>query len=209
MRIVGLTGRIGTGKSTVARWLGEDGAVVIDSDALVAELYARDRALQARLAERFGAHVVRDGQVDRPALRGALAGPAEVAALEAIVHPAVRALRDERLIGARAAGAGAVVVEAIKLVESGGSAICDELWIVVVEERVQLARLAQRGMFEAEARARMQWQGTPASWTEAFLAESGRLGRPRSVLIVDNSASEEEGRAQVRRLWRGVAPSAP
>src|SRR5688572_3699334 len=109
MRIVGLTGRIGTGKSTVARWLAEYGAVVLDSDALVAELYASDRALQARLAERFGAHVVRAGQVDRVALRRALAGPADVAALEAIVHPAVQALRDERLGDARAAGAGAAV----------------------------------------------------------------------------------------------------
>src|SRR5687767_11362492 len=138
MRIVGLTGRIGTGKSTVARWLAEHGAVVLDSDALVAELYESDRALQARLSERFGAAVVRDNHVDKGALRAALHGPDEIRALEALVHPTVQALRDRKLNEARSAGTPAVVVEAIKLVESGGSAICDELWIVVAEERIQL-----------------------------------------------------------------------
>ena len=102
MRIVGLTGRIGTGKSTVARWLAEHGAMVLDSDALVAELYEGDAALQARLAGRFGAAVARDGRVDKGALRAALHGPAEVQALEALVHPAVQALRDRRLEEARA-----------------------------------------------------------------------------------------------------------
>lgn len=205
MRIVGLTGRIGTGKSTVARWLAADGAVLLDSDALVGEIYESDHALQARLAEQFGAAVVRDGRVDKAALRLALDSPNAVTTLELIVHPAVQALRDERLAHARASGAAASIVEAIKLVESGGSAICDELWIVVADERVQLERLALRGTSEREARARMEWQGTPASWTEAFLAESARLGRARPVLIVDNSASELEGRSQVSRLWRGAA----
>ena len=205
MRIVGLTGRIGTGKSTVARWLADYGAAVLDSDALVAELYESDAALQARLAERFGAAVVREGRVDKGALRAVLHAPAEIQALEALVHPAVQALRDQRITQARAAGAPAVVVEAIKLVESGGAAICDELWIVVAAERVQLERLAARGVSPEEARARMAWQGTPATWTEAFLAESARLGKPRSVIVFDNSGSESEGRAQVSRLWCGAA----
>ncbi|MGI8424133.1 MAG: dephospho-CoA kinase [Chloroflexota bacterium] len=205
MRIVGLTGRIGTGKSTVAAWLAEYGARVVDSDALVAELYETDATLQGRLRTQFGQHVVREARVDRAVLRRALVEPAAVAALEEIVHPAVQALRDKKLAAARADGTSACVVEAIKLVESGGSAICDELWIVVAGERVQFDRLARRGMEEAEARRRMEWQGTPASWTEGFLAESTRLGEPRPVMIFDNSGSEDQGRAQVSRLWRGVS----
>ena len=197
---------MGAGKSTVARWLAEVGAIVLDSDALVAELYERDRALQESLAARFGAHVLSGDRVNKAALRAALTEPAAVRSLEAIVHPAVHALRDRRLTAARAAGAPAAIVEAIKMVESGGSAICDELWIVVADERVQLARLSARGIDAAEARARMQWQGTPASWTEEFIAESVRLGRPRPVLIVDNSGPETQGRAQVTRLWCGAAP---
>src|SRR5688572_14551160 len=128
MRIVGLTGRIGTGKSTVARWLTEHGAVALDADTQVTELYESDRSLQALLAERFGAAVIRDGRVDKPALRVAIGGPEDVAALEALVHPAVTRFREERLDQLRATGVPAVVVEAIKLVESGGSATCDELW---------------------------------------------------------------------------------
>lgn len=206
MRIVGLTGRIGTGKSTVAHWLAEYGAVVLDSDALVAELYESDRALQTRLAGKFGPHVIRNRQVDKAALRAALVDKDAIAALEAIVHPAVQALRDRRLIAARVSGAPAAVVEAIKLVESGGSVICDELWIVVAEERTQIERLALRGVTEGEARRRMEWQGTPASWTDAFLVESARLGRARPLIVFDNSGSEEDGRRQVTRLWRGAAP---
>jgi dephospho-CoA kinase len=205
MRIVGLTGRIGTGKSTLARWLAEHGAVTLDSDALVAELYASDRALQGRLAERFGAAVTGNGGIDKSALRAALTDQAAVQSLERIVHPAVQALRDEKLTAAEQAGAPAVVIEAIKLVESGGAAICDELWVVVADERVQLERLETRGVSEAEARARMEWQGAPATWIEAFVAESVRLKKPRPVIVFDNSGSEIEGRAQVSRLWRGAA----
>jgi dephospho-CoA kinase len=206
MRIVGLTGRIGTGKSTVARWLAEHGAVTLDSDVLVAELYERDAPLRARLAARFGPQVIRGKGVDRAALRASLTDKAAIVALEEIVHPEVQALRDRKLIAARRAGASAAVVEAIKLVESGGSKVCDELWIVVAEERVQLERLARRGVSDAEARRRMEWQGSPASWTDAFLAESARLGRARPVIVFDNSGSEVDGRAQVSRLWRGVSP---
>jgi dephospho-CoA kinase len=204
VRIVGLTGRIGTGKSTVARWLGELGLAVIDSDALVAELYESDSALLASLARQFGSQVVHAGRVDKDALRGALKEPGALDALEQLVHPAVHRLRDERLAAARAGGAPGCAVEAIKLVESGGSAACDELWIVVATESVQLDRLAGRGTDAAEARRRMSWQGTPESWMAGFLSESALLGRPRPVVILDNSGDEPTGRAQVERLWNGV-----
>ncbi|HEU5319123.1 MAG TPA: dephospho-CoA kinase [Chloroflexota bacterium] len=204
MRIVGLTGRIGTGKSTVARWLADLGLAAIDSDALVAELYERNAALQAALAERFGSDVLRGGRVDKEVLRARAQVPGALDALERLVHPAVHLLRDHHLAVARAAGAPGCVVEAIKLVESGGSASCDELWIVVAAEPVQLGRLARRGVDEPEARRRMAWQGTVKSWTEAFLAESVRLGRARPIVIFDNSADEASGRAQAARLWRGA-----
>ena len=204
MRIVGLTGRIGTGKSTVAAWLADLGALTLDSDALVAELYERDAPLRARLAARFGQQVIRGQGVDKAALRASLTDAAAVTALEEIVHPAVRALRDRKLLAARGSGVGAAVVEAIKLVESGGSEICDELWIVVAAEPVQLERLARRGVSEEEARRRMAWQGTPATWSDAFLSESSRLGRYRPVILFDNSGTAEHGRAEVTRLWRGV-----
>lgn len=210
MRVVGVTGTIGAGKSTVARWLEESGAVHIDSDALVRELYESDAALQSRLRERFGSTVLSSNGVDRRALGAVVfADAAALRDLEQIVHPAVQDLRDRYIRTAREAGAPACVVEAIKLIESGGSAICDELWIVVAAEAVQLSRLQSRGVVEVEARRRLRAQGSPAVWIEAFREESARMNRPRPVVVFDNSGPEDAGRAQARRLWHGIsAPEA-
>jgi dephospho-CoA kinase len=208
MRVIGVTGTIGAGKSTVLRWLEALGARAADADAVVHRLYEADGGLQERLRRRFGPEVVAGGRVDRPALSRALSAPGALADLEAIVHPAVGRERDALLQAARAAGAPAFAYEAIRLVESGTSAVCDELWIVTVPESVQLARLAARGVSEAEARRRLAWQGTAATWTAAFQEESARLGRPRPVLVVDNGGTAGEGQAQVRRLWLGVLAEA-
>ena len=223
--MIGLTGTIGAGKSTVMRWLAAYGAWTVDADQVVRRLYTSDRTLQAALQARFGSEVVRGGSVDRAALarvvfggQGSASQPnttamrasdrSALAELEAIVHPAVHAAEDQELARARAAGAPACVLEAIRLVESGGSARCDELWIVVAVERVQLARLAARGVAEDEARRRLAAQGSVATWVAAFTAESARIGRARPIVVVDNSGDEDAGRAQVERLWRGIAPDA-
>ena len=208
VRIVGLTGTMGAGKSTVLRWLADLGAYTVDADALVHRLYATDRTLQAQLRERFGDRVASGSGVDRQALSRAVFGnPEALAALEGLVHPAVHRAEDEELARARAAGAPVCVIEAIRLVESGGSSRCDELWIVVADEAAQLARLAARGVSEEEARRRLAVQGNVASWTSAFEAESARLGRSRPVRIIDNSSSEAATRSQVERLWRGLGGS--
>jgi dephospho-CoA kinase len=212
MRVIGLTGTIGAGKSTVLGWLAELGARTYDADAIAHQLYESDADLHARLASRFGPSVVVGGHVDRRAL-GAIVfanpdDPGPLAALEAIVHPAVQQARDAALERAQYEGVAVSAVEAIKLVESGGSARCDELWIVTAREDVQLARLAARGVAPDEARRRLARQGTVASWTAAFQAESGRLDRMRPVVVFDNSGGAAQGRAQVARLWPGlVAPA--
>jgi dephospho-CoA kinase len=193
------------------RWLAELGARTIDADALVHRLYETDRALQEQLQARFGAQVVVGGRVDRAALGKAVFGgtgtEAALADLEALTHPAVLYARDEEIAQARAEGVAVLVIEAIKLIESGGSARCDELWIVTAAEAVQLARLAARGVPEAKARRRLAAQGTVASWTAAFQSESLRLGQPRPIVIFDNSGDEAQGREQVARLWNGVTQS--
>src|SRR5437867_2218967 len=159
MRVIGLTGTIGAGKSTVMRWLGDLGACLVDADALVHRLYESDAALQRRLQARFGAAVVVNGRVDRAALGASVfADPSDrtaLADLEAIVHPAVHRLEDEVIAAARAAGAPACVVEAIKLVESGGSSRCDASWIVRGAATGQLARLAAPGLDDAVAPSRL------------------------------------------------------
>lgn len=212
VRVIGLTGTIGSGKSVVRQMLEELGACTVDADALVHRLYETDEALMAQLAARFGASIVAGGRVDRQALAGAVFGapgapadPQALAALEAIVHPAVLRLEDEAIAAARAAGRPVCAIEAIKLVESGGAARCDELWIVITEPRVQLERLEARGLSRNEAQRRLAAQGSPAGWIAAFVAQSAQLGRPRPVAVIDNSGSLEHTRRQIQRLWHGIA----
>jgi dephospho-CoA kinase len=207
MRLVGVTGTIGSGKSAVLSLLAARGARTVDADALVHRLYDSDADLQRRLSERFGPDVLAAGRVDRAALRRALSTPEALAGLEAIVHPAVQGARDALIDEAARQGQAVFALEAIKLVESGASDRCDELWIVVVPPAVQLARLAARGLDEAEVRRRLAWQGSPASWTEAFLEQSARLGRPRPVALLDNGGTPAQTEAQVARLWPGILSS--
>ena len=112
--------------------------------------------------------------------------------------------RDALIEDAARQGQAVFALEAIKLVESGASDRCDELWIVVVPPAVQLARLAARGLDEAEVRRRLAWQGSLASWTEAFLEQSARLGRPRPVIVLDNggTAGPNSGSGNARPSWQ-------
>jgi dephospho-CoA kinase len=156
MICVGLTGGIGSGKSTVSRLLARRGAVIIDADAIVHELQAPGAPMLDTLAERFGRDVIRDdGSLDRAKLAAiAFADADAVTALNDIVHPAVRAEMAARV--AAHAGTNEIVVLDVPLVTGkrpdGTSAL------VVVDTPVETAierLVAQRGMTEADARARL------------------------------------------------------
>jgi len=185
---IGITGPIGCGKSTVAGWLGErPGVVVIDADRVARDVLDRgEPALDAVIA-RFGGGLLRaDGALDRAALgRIVFADPAALHDLEAIVHPAVRPRILAALAEADQDGAEVVVIEAIKLVEGGLAAICDEVWLVTCESTVQRARLVSRGTPPADADQRIAAQRD--------LVE--RLTRLASR-VIDTSS----GPADVRRL---------
>jgi dephospho-CoA kinase len=191
--VVGLTGGIGSGKSTVARLLADKGAVVIDADRLAREVVEPGTEAYRRVVERFGPGVVTpDGTLDRPALaRIVFADPEARRDLERITHPAIGARMAERM--AELSGTDAVVVLDVPLlVESGRT---DVAGVIVVDcpEEVAVERLvAQRGMDPVDARRRMAAQAS----REERLA--------RADFVIDNSGSPEELRAQVERAWAWI-----
>jgi len=192
-RRIGITGPIGCGKSTVTGWLAERGAAVIDADDVAREVTAAGTEAASAIAATFGGELLRpDGSLDRSALgRIVFADPAALARLEAIVHPAVRPVILQRMEAAAAAGAPAVVVEAIKLVEGGLAELCDEVWLVTCDADEQLARLLARGATEADALSRIGAQ--------VGLAE--RLA-PAATRVIDTSGSPEAASARVEDAWR-------
>jgi dephospho-CoA kinase len=192
---IGLTGPIGCGKSTIAGWLGELGATVIDADILAREVVEPgEPALEAVLAE-FGPGVrLPDGSLDRAALgRIVFADAAALARLEAIVHPAVRPRVLAAIDAVDETGAPALVIEAIKLVEGGLAGLCDEVWLVACEPAAQRSRLAARGLPPDEVERRLTAQGDIRS----------RLA-PAASRVIDTSGSLAETRATVESAWRGV-----
>ena len=191
-RIIGLTGPIGCGKTTVLGWLAERGAHPIDADAVARAVAAPGEPGHDAVLGVFGADVrVDDGTLDRSALaRIVFRDPAALRRLEAILHPLVR----ERIIAeieeARAGGAPAVVVEAIKLVEGGLAELCDEVWLVTCRSTVQRERVIDRGLDPGEADRRIA-------------AQAGIEDRVRPVAtrVIDTSGPIGDTRARVVAAW--------
>lgn len=198
MILVGLTGGIGSGKSTVSAMLARRGAVIIDADALTHELQRSGTPVFEAIVDRFGTGIVTpEGELDRPALAALVFGdPDELADLNAIVHPAVGAEIMTRM-AAEADTDHVVVLDVPLLVESGRS---DMAGLVVVDVATDLAieRLAgQRGVSKADARARMSRQAS----REARLAVADR--------VVDNNGTREDLERQVEALWGWITGLTP
>ncbi|MRK02093.1 MULTISPECIES: dephospho-CoA kinase [Aeromicrobium] len=187
---VGLTGGIGSGKSTVSALLAAHGAVVIDYDQLARDVVEPGSPALDEIAARFGADVIaEDGTLDRPALGAKVfADPAELQALNGITHPAIGRLADERQA---AAGPDAIVVhDNPLLVEMGAAGLCDVVVVVDVPVDVQVERLTtQRGMTEADARARIAAQASREERTGA------------ADLVIDNTGPQDELALIVGGTW--------
>ena len=189
---LGLTGGIGSGKSTVSRRLDELGAVIVDADAIAREVVEPGEAALEQIRERFGAEVfAADGGLDRPALGRVVFGdPEALAALEGITHPAIWSRTAERFAAAEAAGVPVGVHDMPLLVEKQMAGEYHLVVVVDTDEQVRLQRLVElRGTPEDEARSRMAAQATD--------------GQRRAVadVLLDNNGSPEDLVAAVDRLW--------
>lgn len=185
-RLLGLTGGMASGKSTVGRWLAEAGFTVVDADRVVAELYAPGGAGAAAVRELFGEEVLNEeGGVDHPRLATVVfSDPAARKRLEAAIHPLVR----KRFQEVARTSEGVVVLEATLLVEAGYVADLDLVLSVESAPEVQLRRAVARGLDEAAARARLKAQG------------DGELRRRGAHRILRNDGTLEELRRQVDAL---------
>jgi len=190
---VGLTGGIGSGKSTVADLLASYGAVIIDADLLAREAVAPGTPGLDAVVREFGPDVLAwGGSLDRQRL-GALvfADPHRRATLNAIVHPYVRRRSMEL---AEAAPADAVVVHVIPLLVENGLTDHDVIVVVDAREETQLRRLREgRGMDEADARARIAAQATRAE------------RRAAADVVIDNDGDLDSLRDQVQSLWERLS----
>lgn len=183
--VIGITGAVGSGKSTVLRWLAKRGIPALDADRVVHGLLADDAVTIAAVASRFHGVAGADGRIDRAALGARVFADRDaLAELEALVHPRVR----EVFRAWTVAGTEPIMaVEAVKLIESGMDRKCDETWLVSCATAIRRRRLAARGWSDEEITRRM----AVAAPTAAHLAAADR--------VVDNSGSEAATERQLRR----------
>lgn len=188
--VIGLTGNIATGKSTVLEYLTRLGAYIIDADKLAHQSMSPDgTAYQAVVAEFGGAILNPDKTINRKALGQIVFTNADLLnKLEQIVHPAVFQMT-LRLV--ETAPSSVIVLEAVKLLEAGPMfSQCDEVWVVTARPEVQLQRLMElRGMSEDTARQRMSMQSPQA----AKIYQADR--------VIDNSGTLDELYARLDEIW--------
>jgi dephospho-CoA kinase len=197
MIVVGLTGSIGMGKSTVAKMFAEEGAPAFDSDAAVHDLYASGGVAVAPVEAAFPG-VTRDRAIDRAALSAKVVGnPDALQQLEAIVHPLVRQAQANFLAAQRAAGTQVVVLDIPLLFESTGAQAVDKIVVVSAPPEVQRARvLGRSGMTEEKFENLLARQTSDAE------------KRARADFVIDTGGPFDETRVQVRAVLDALREAA-
>ena len=191
MKVIGLTGGIGTGKSTVARFMGELGARTMDLD-LTGHEVLRDPSILKDLVQAFGDGILDvEGQVDRAKVGPLVFGhPEELQKLTSVVHPAIDARVSACIEEARRDGVRVVVLEAAALMESGRDWQVDEVWVTVAPLHIVIPRVTSRsGMSEAEIFDRVNAQ-LPAEELTAI-----------ADVVIDTDCSMNELKERVRTAW--------
>ena len=192
MYVIGLTGGIGSGKTTVARMLERKDAVLVSADAVGHEVYQSGRPAWQEIVDAFGRQVVAgDGTIDRKRL-GAIAfsDPQQLRRLNAITHPRMKELMREKLEEERARGTEVVALEAALLFDAGWDDLTDEVWVTVAPPEVAAERTAERSGLNVEE---------VLSRIHAQMSNEGRIAR--SQVLIDTDCSLEQTRKQVDEEW--------
>lgn len=192
MHVIGLTGGIASGKSTVTAFFRNHDVPVIDADLLGHRTYEPGTDTFAAVVRAFGNDIVaQDGTIDRRVLGGKVFGkPDELKRLTDVVWPGIRRLASESLSEFETAGNHLAVLEAAVLFEAGWEDLCDEIWVVVVEPDLAVERLASRNGLDPEAaRARIDSQ----------LSNAERVSR--ADVVIENNSSLEALDRRIEEAW--------
>jgi dephospho-CoA kinase len=196
MKVIGLTGGIGSGKSTVAEFLAELGAVVIDADKVWHEALKPNTEIWREVVAAFGTEIVKpNGEIDRKKLGDIVFGnPEALARLNKIVHPRIYSMVKTEIEQYRQKGVGVVVLEAPLLLEAAKPSLADEVdevWVTVAPESTVLRRLKEKsGMSEEQTLARTR--------SQLFSEERVR----QADVVIDTDCALTELKEKVRALWQ-------
>ncbi len=193
MKVIGLTGGIGSGKSAVSRFLAELGAVVIDADKVGHEAFKSGAELWREVVAAFGKQVLTPGgDIDREKLgKIVFNNPEPLARLNRIMHPRMYDMVKAQIEEYRRQGVDVVVLEVILLIEAGWTSLVDEVWVTVAPEDAVVEHLKQqRGLSEEQIRARIRSQ----------LSAEERV--KHADMVINNDCSLAELRTRVEELWR-------
>ena len=200
MLVIGLTGGIGTGKSLVSRMLQEHGATIIDADLVGHEAYTPHTETWQVVVDTFGDVLAEDGQIDRRKL-GAIvfSDPKQLEKLNAIMHPRMYKMIEERIQGHQAGGAETIVVEAAILIEAKWTPLVDEVWVTTAPENQVIDRIKGRNnMGEDAARARINSQMSSEErvrHADVSIANDGSMDQLRDTVdgLWDSRVSTNQG----------------
>jgi dephospho-CoA kinase len=198
MKVIGLTGGIGSGKSTVSGFLAQLGAVIIDADRVGHEVLSTDFQVRRELLAIFGWQVLTpSGEVNRKKLGEIVfSHPESLPRLNQVMHPRMYDIVKAQLEGYRRRGVEMVVLEAPLLIEADWTSLVDEVWVTVASQSTVLRRLKEKfGLSEPEALARIGCQ----------LASEERV--KHADVIIDTDCDLDELRAKVKGLWQGLRAS--
>ena len=195
MKVIGLTGGIGSGKSTVSRFLAELGAVIIDADRVGHEALGTSDEVRRELLATFGWQIMTPkGEVDRKKLGEIVFDdPESLARLNQIMHPRMYDMVKAQLEEYRRQGVAVVVLEAPLLIEADWTSLVDEVWVTVADESTVLKRVKEKfGLSERECLARIHCQ----------LPSEERV--KHADVVIDTDCGLDELKAKVKELWQGL-----